>query len=80
MDLQSDHVELFGLHHEQTRKLGAVRPLRIVCVHCGMRSQGPLVVACQHCNLIACVECIADACKASHKRAPVPASQEDIQH
>ena len=43
-----------------------VEPAAIKCPHCGVMGQGPLVVACKECFLIACEECKTEVCSPSH--------------
>ena len=40
--------------------------MTVLCPHCGWKTAQPLVVACPHCHLIACINCRTQTCHPNH--------------
>ena len=77
-DLAKQYPALHGNHHEQMQIPGPVPQLCSLCPFCGRKTDQPLVVACQHCQLIACRSCVTHTCDPSHLRTRQPLPQTQV--
>ena len=79
-DMRAQYPALHGQYHEQLQLPGLVPQLCTLCPFCGRKTDQPLVVACEQCQLIACSSCVTDTCDPSHCRVPQIEPETQAQH
>ena len=70
-DLLQQYPAMYGTNHEQLQFPGPLPEVNILCPYCGWKTSQPLVIACPHCHLVACVNCCTQTCHPNHLQTRV---------